>query len=429
MDKDNQLLKTHFSTLRLDKNLAASIDMIWLDELGLSQEDKSLIKSVLYYICVERQTNLFGYGLIDPAHFAEVMEYPEGYLRKVHNNPIQLRNMTKEEKQSKKEIEKIHPEKKLMDSLLENALHVLHTQTMQLWHGAKEVIFEENGTAAKYTTLSKAYIFMPELEVTTVKKRGGEKITYKYKIDPKFTNNLSLYFLRFSKDAVIALRRSGKDDLYLYLKDVKDTFLLKKQNSNAYDRSQKFDFLCDKAQIPFFKKNGDPKENREMKRELNNVLRSINEKTDLKFEVKWKKRSSNSRWSYDPHFFFVEVETFNPNSIVKQSFVEHDKKQEKAVIFKENLLHELLDTYRRHNDVSGIQEGIESLFFLWLTSNRNKNEKGFAFQTAQYKTFGSLHNDIEDMTKYWLTSLETLKALADVSKSWEQYAEKKLRRK
>lgn len=91
MNNNNQLLKTDFSTIRLDKNIAASIDMIWLDELGLSQDDKSLIKSVVYYICVERQTNLFGYGSIDPAHFAQVMNYPEGYLRKPHVDPLQTR--------------------------------------------------------------------------------------------------------------------------------------------------------------------------------------------------------------------------------------------------------------------------------------------------------------------------------------------------
>ena len=68
-----KLLNTDFSVVRLDRNLAASIDMIWLDELSLTQGDKSLIKSVLYYICVERQTNLF--GSIDPSHFANIMEY------------------------------------------------------------------------------------------------------------------------------------------------------------------------------------------------------------------------------------------------------------------------------------------------------------------------------------------------------------------
>ena len=208
-----KLLNTDFSVVRLDRNLAASIDMIWLDELSLTQEDKSLIKSVLYYICVERQTNLFGYGSIDPAHFATIMEYPEGYLRKPHKDPVQLRHLSEDEKKRRKNTERVHPEQKVMDSMLENALHVLHTQTLQLKQGAKEVIFENDGTAAKYTTLSNSYIFLTELEVVTIKKRGTAKVMFNYKVDTKFTNNLSLYFLRFSKDAVIALRRSGNDDV------------------------------------------------------------------------------------------------------------------------------------------------------------------------------------------------------------------------
>lgn len=427
LNNNSQLLKTEYSTLRLDKNIAASIDMIWLDDLGLSQEDKSLIKSVLYYICVERQTNLFGYGTLDPAHFAQVMEYTEGYLRKPHSNPLQLRSLTDDEKKRRRQIELENPEKKVMDSLLENALYVLHTQTLQLWHGAKEVIIEESGEAAKYTTLSKAYIYLTELEVTTIKRRGEPKITFRYKVDPKFTNNLSLYFLRFSKDAVIALRRSGIDDLYLYLKDLKDTFFLKKQSNKEYDRGQSFDFLCNKAQIPFIKKNGDPKENREIKRELNNVLKAINEKTDLKFSLKWKKKQTKSRWNYEPHFFFNDVESFDSNNFVQNIRVRQKRKDEKSIIFKENLLHELLDTYRRHNDVSVIEEGIENLFYLWIVSNRNKNEKALAFQNAQYLTFGSLHKDIEELTKNWILSLDSLQDLNDIIKQWEQYSDKEER--
>lgn len=47
------LLKTDSSVLRMEKNIAAGIDMIRMDELSWSQEDKSLIKSVLCCICVE----------------------------------------------------------------------------------------------------------------------------------------------------------------------------------------------------------------------------------------------------------------------------------------------------------------------------------------------------------------------------------------
>jgi len=424
MEKDKQLLQSESSAVRIDKNIASSIDMIWLDELGLSQEDKSLIKSILYYICVERQTNLFGYGSIDPTHFAKVMEYPEGYLRKPHADPIQLRNLNEEEKKERKRIEKMHPEKKIMDSMLENALYVLHTQTMQLRQGAKEVVLDDDGAVAKYVTLSKSYIFLPELKITMLKRRGEAKIKYDYTVDQRFNNNLSLYFLRFNKDAVIALRRSGKDDLYLHLKDLRDALLAKKQIGEIFNRSQNFEFLCSKGQIPFFKKNGEPKDNRIVKRELNDVLSMINEKTDLKFSVKWTKKQLKSRWNYEPHFYFSEVEDYNTKGIYRNIVVTREKREEKVAIFKENLLHELLATCRRYVDLSDIGDGVENLFFLWLISNRNINEKGLAFQNAQYLTFGSLHKEIEEMTKDWLASLESLQKLEDIIKRWEQYAEK-----
>jgi hypothetical protein len=261
------------------------------------------------------------------------------------------------------------------------------------------------------------------LKVITIKKRGEPKITYEYKVDSRFTNNLSLYFLRFSRDAVISLRRSGKDDLYLHLKDMKEALLSKKQNGETYDRSQNFDFLCKKAQVPFFKKNGDPKDNRIVKRELNDILSSINEKTDLKFEMKWEKKQNKSRWNYEPHFYFEEVENYTTGNFVKKYRITAEKREEKAIIFRENLLHELLDTCRRYIDLSEAGEGIENLFYLWLISNNNKNEKALAFQNAQYITFGSLHKDIDQMTKDWLASLEFLPKLDDIIKKWEQYTE------
>jgi len=429
MNKDKQLLKGNPSSVRLDKNIATSIDMIWMDELGLSQEDKSLIKSILYYICVERQTNLFGYGTLDPANFAKAMDYSEGHLRKPHPAPLQLRNLTVEEREKLKEYEKEHPEKKLMDSYLENALYVLHTQTMQFRQGAKEIIFTDDGSIAKYTTLSNTYVFLPSLKVIMLKRRGEAKITYDYAVNSKFTNNLSLYFLKFSKDAVISLRRSGKDDLYLHLKDVKDALFSKKQSKEVYDRSQNFEFLCNKAQIPLYKKDDTPKDNRIIKRELNDVLSMINEKTDLKFTVKWAKKQLKSRWNYEPHFYFEEVEGYDPKLIYRNMLITSEKRHERNTIFKENLLFELLETCRRYVDLSNIGEGVEALFFLWLTSDRNINEKRLAFQNAQYLTFGSLHQNIEEMTKDWLTSLDSLQKLEDITKRWEEYAEKMQSRK
>ncbi|MDR2909972.1 MAG: hypothetical protein LBV47_01195 [Bacteroidales bacterium] len=425
MNNNNQLLKTDFSTIRLDKNIAASIDMIWLDELGLSQEDKSLIKSIVYYICVERQTNLFGYGSIDPAHFAQVMNYPEGYLRKPHADPLQTRYLSDQEKQARKVIEQKNPENKIMDSLLENALHILHTQAMQLKVGAQEVVFEDDGATSKYIALSNSYIFLTELDVITIKKKGKPKIMFRYKVAPKFTTNLSLYFLRFSLDAFICLRRSGNDDMYLHLKELKEIFLMKKKNGQDYERGQNFNFLCNKAQISFFTKEGKEKDNREVKRGLNDILELINLKTDLKFLVVWVKKYPKSKWKYEPEFYFTEVETFDKRSFRQQVNESKEKIEEKGVIFKENLLHELLDTYRNHNNVSGITEGLEQLFYLWVISNRNTNEKGLAFQNAQYKTFGALPKDIDEIKKEWLSSLESLRELGEVTKTWEMYAEKK----
>jgi hypothetical protein len=222
------------SLIRIDKNIAHNIDLfISID--SVSNEDKALIKSLIYYFCFSRQTDLFGFGTLDPKLFATALNYKEGYLRKRHPNPLQLQKLTLEEKNILYEQEKRNPALKVFDSYLENALYILHTTALRFSRTAKEVIFENGKT--KYTNISEAYILLPKLITTTVKGKGSPKISFAYDVNKNFITNLSLYFLKFNRESLITLRRAGLDDLYLYLKNFKETLQEKLKVSTEIDRS------------------------------------------------------------------------------------------------------------------------------------------------------------------------------------------------
>jgi hypothetical protein len=386
--------------IRIDKNIAHNIDLfISID--NISNEDKALIKSLIYYFCLSKQTDLFGFGTLDPKQFAAALNYNEGYLRKKHPNPLQLQKMTENEKRFLYEQEKRNPAAKIFDSYLENALYILHTTALRFSRTAKEVIFENNTT--RYTNISKAYILLPELITTTVKGKGSPKIFYTYDINENFITNLSLYFLKFSKEALITLRRAGLDDLYLYLKNFKETLQEKLKTSTEIDRSLNFNHLCKIARIPLQRNDGSEFKNpRNIKQKLIDAFKSINEQTELKFRVEWIKSTPNTRWKYLPLFFFKDEE-------IAVGFVHNMKRrQERMTIFKENLKYELLNCFKQHHS-----ERTEQSMLEWLKSDRHMDEKELAFRTAQYKTFGKIHHNIDKMIKAWRISLPKINSLQD----------------
>jgi hypothetical protein len=336
------------------------------------------------------------------------LNYNEGYLRKKHPNPLQLQKMTAKEKDFLYEQERRNPAVKIFDSCLENALYILHTTVLRFSRTAKEVIFENNTT--KYINVSKTYTLLPELTVTTVKGKGSPKIFYTYDINENFITNLSLYFLKFSKEALITLRRAGLDDLYLYLKNFKETLQEKLKTSTEIDRSLNFNHLCKIARIPLRKQDGSEFNNpRDIKQKLIDAFVKINEQTDLKFRVEWVKSTPDTRWKYLPLFFF-ESET--------GELVHHIiRRQERITIFKENLKYELLNYFKQHNDERTEQSVVE-----WLKSDKNIVEKELAFRSAQYKTFGKIHYNIDKMIKAWRISLSKINSLQELLISNTQWS-------
>ena len=123
--------------------------------------------------------------------------------------------------------------------------------------------------------------------------------------------------------------------------------------SPAGDRAPKFDFLCEKGGI---NPNQEPKYR---KRDLNAILRTINERTELDFEVEWTRDGGGNK--YVPVFHF----TPSPYDIVGESlYAAHMRKDERMDVLCVEVKHQLVRKCP-YRDLESVDKG-ESMFFEWL---------------------------------------------------------------
>ena len=193
--------------IRIDKNIANNIDVLTENHdktKGLSNEDKNLIKNLIYFMCFKRQTDIFGFGELDPHEFAELFGYNHSTFWKKHQNPIQLDGLSHEEKESFYKLEQEDLRHHIFDSIFENALYWLHTNVLRFKRAAKDVIIDKETVSF---VESKSYVLLPELKLTVRRKGKNEKYFYSYSVDKNFIANLSLYYLNCNKQSLIALRQ------------------------------------------------------------------------------------------------------------------------------------------------------------------------------------------------------------------------------
>ena len=404
--------------LRLDKNVANSIDQIIdlskalgaEDDSYLTTEDKNMINNIIFFMCHTKQNDLYGFGSINTKEFADFVKVKEGYLRTRHPNPLQLRGKRKEEIKMLYERQKLDPTCRIYDSILENALYTLNQIPLNFKASAKELV--QDGHATKYILLSKSYILLEELETIIIKgKRGEPRVSYNYVLHEKFRKNLSLYFMRFDVKSVISLRRAGLDELYIYLKNLKDTFLEKKKAGESYDRRLNFNQMCSLAGIPRYTKEGNEYKNpRKIKYNLNAAfIRLINE-TDLKFKIEWSKYSEGSLGNYVPNIYFEEVEQYE-KSKGHEMYMKGVIYQERLLIFKQNLILELIKTYKNHNTE---RDNLEKRILEWVASEKDIESKTLAFRTAQYESYGIIHPNMDKIINEWKGKIKKLTDMNEI---------------
>jgi hypothetical protein len=400
-------------SFRIDKNIAHNIDYIskYSNDKNLVNSDSGLVKNLIYYFCHSYQNNLFNYGTLDVVDFSNKFGYSEHYLKGRHPEPEQFKGKTEVE------IEQLYKRQdedlnfKIYDSIIENALFILHTKPIVFARGAKTVDYKNNEIT--YTSDSNSYLIVQQLSIKTVsnilkenqankKLRGnqGAKVVYQYALDRSFIENLSHYYLKGVRESLIQLRKSSLDDLYLYLSNLKNTLAIKSKNQTTREETPGFELLCRIANIKSVKENGEPYDNKYRKRDLIKCLKEINKKSELKFEFRWIKNPED-RWSYIPIFIFEAQKV--------------DLIEEKKSVFRTRLSHELLEAFRICKGAEYFSDNRDGLFLKWLKdSTANEKEKKLAYETAHFKTQGKISQFIDSMKDSFFQKLPVINSLNDI---------------
>lgn len=399
---------------RIDKNIAHNIDYIskYNNDRNIVSSDGGLIKNLIYFFCYSYQNNLFNFGTFDVYEFASTFGYSVKYLSTRHPAPEQFKNKTAKDISALYERQDVDVNCKIYDSVIENALYILHTRPIIFVRGAKTVDY--NNSKITYSTDSNSYLVINQLSTQKISKltkekggqrklRGhaGDKNLYSYTLDKLFIENLSHYYLKGARESLLQLRKSSLDDLYLYLLNLKSNLQVKGQYQTTLNETPNFELLCSIAHIKSIKENGDPYDNKYRKRDLVKCLREINDKSELKFEFHWTKNPKD-RHFYVPIFIFEQQEK-----------KESDKEREG--VFKIRLAHELLDAFRVINSAQYYSDNRNELFIAWLRDiNVNVKEKSLAYETAVFKTFGKLSQYIENMKDSFIKKCATITSLSEL---------------
>ncbi|SEC67723.1 hypothetical protein SAMN04489761_3474 [Tenacibaculum sp. MAR_2009_124] len=212
MDKTNQnnipmSLILSQNNVRIDKNLAFNIT----DFRKYSKKDEALIKSLVIYMSLNFQKNLFGLVDIDPADFAKRMKIYRTDLFKKHDDPLFFK-VSSTPKEELLRLEKEHgnmSQYRCWNTNLENALFVLKYENIISSYKSK------SGDEERITLNNFAYI--KELHLVFKKVGKTKKIIYQYKPTEEFEFSLRKFFFNANITTFLALRSSSLEDWYLNL--------------------------------------------------------------------------------------------------------------------------------------------------------------------------------------------------------------------
>lgn len=379
------LLQPISRSYRIDKNMAYNIEDF----------SENVARSLVIYFSYSFQSNFFGFGTFDPEDFGRVMGYDLSYLQRKHPEPLQLKGLSKEEIFALEEDEKINPQNRLFDSVLENALFLL-TEPIRFRRGGK-VASWKNGDRYYSEIGSFQYLKSVSCQFTRGKAgKGKNKIVYIYSLSKEFLDNMNNFYLSGSIQGHIALRKQALDGLYFYLKNIQNGLQSKFQNQTML----KFDELVSLSNIsPNYNKA-------DKKKYLKKAFDTINDKSDLKFNYDFVSGGS-SRWKYVPQI------TFHNEFLTKKDF-DNFQFTQRQQIMSELIVHELRYMFEQFKPAWFYSDNRVDNFISWLTSDDNKKEKKLAYDNAYLKAYGSLNKYHEPARDSFFRDLKGKKSLKEV---------------
>ncbi len=378
--------------VRVDKNVAYNIT-----DFSLINDESGLIKSLIYYFCHSYQNNFFGYGVLDPMHFAKTFNYTTNYLQATVKKPAQFKGKSEKEISFLIQAEKEDPSQRVFDSRLENALYILSTQPVSFSNEGQIRDFNED-IGYFYRKIS-SMLFIEQLEVRFTRPksgRGKEKILYNYQLNKEFVKNLSTFYLKANTNSFIKLRKANFDDLYIHLVTARTNLSVK--NEHIY--RPKFDHLWSVL-------GKHREEKREQKRELKKALEKIQKETELNFELTWEK-SPNSRFAYQPVINFEKIFS-TPKE--REDAIKNERRQ----VFDQNLIHEMLEVLKSVKPSKYYSENRENNFLNWMRDNKiDIREKSAAYEQAQLKTYLKIPKHIDAYKRSFFNNIKPTSTLKEI---------------
>lgn len=195
-DKMSNLEQVRF--VNIDKNMAAKT-------LTFSQfeNDETLCRDLLIYICHKYQGSLFSFGSIDINDFCKVMNYKRPHLQSVVDNPYQSKSLVK------KDYDRLKAEGDfLWENRFENALYKLNKIEFSWRYSG------ESADGVRYTEET-GFKFLDSILVKRVPVGKTMKKIYGFAPNQRFIDNLSRWFLSVNLHAITSLR--SYESLYLFL--------------------------------------------------------------------------------------------------------------------------------------------------------------------------------------------------------------------
>lgn len=312
------------SNIRLDQNFVANI----LQTKESFEDDANLVKSILYYFSLAYQYNMFSFGSVTVNEIAKGIKVSPANLRRKHPKPKQLRGLSDEEIKEKYALQAENPEQRVYDSYLENALYLLRTETMY-YNKTGNTFTQVKGKSVKASIGQVNFLKSFDVSISDPSKKNS-KITYLYELDDSYLSNLTTLYLNTNLQALIELRKNSLDDLYLYVKNLRENLWA----SNQQLKGTPAFTLLDKYI------NYNHKLARRRKLYVNNAFAILKEYDELGIEnFYWTKEHATSKFDYQ--LIIEYYPKYNSDITAKL-----DRNLQRNQIFAQNIGYELIEHYK-----------------------------------------------------------------------------------
>lgn len=273
-------------------------------------EDSRLIKSLILFFHNEVQNNIFGCSSFDVNSFAELMGFEVSNLNAKHPNPFQLKIMSeeqrsqliKEEERSKKkwESDRLPYQAQIWDTVLENALYILCTQSIKLEYGSS--VSYDDVSVINTGITGQRYLNSVEKTIQVSEKNQLKKV-YSYELNKDFLISTLRMYSNIDIKKISIFRKRKLDNFYIFLSSIVNYKLYEAKSQGItkdygfFECRYQFYYALVKRIMGLNCKS--EAENKRKIQDKLTTLKTMVEPDEFSFEPEWINIDKTSRYKYD----------------------------------------------------------------------------------------------------------------------------------